>query len=103
MEWEPSDQEDSRVLAFERWRNLENYGAFEERAGVYIFANIDWQVKYIGKAGAGRMVDEIQSAINRGKDYGATRVKALYTNSNEKALSLEEHLKEKYDPPNNLT
>ena len=103
MEWESSDQHDSRVVAFTRWRDLQNYGTFEERAGVYIFANVDWQVKYIGKAGAGRMVVEIESAINRDKDYGATRVKALYTNSSEKALSLEGDLIDKYDPPNNRT
>lgn len=103
MEWDPSDQNDYRVVEFSRWRNLENYGTFEERSGVYIFANVDWQVKYIGKAGAGRMVDEIQSAIDRGKDYGATRVKALYTNSADRALSLEHALIEKYDPPNNRT
>ena len=102
MEWEQSDQEDSRVVAFERWRDLENYGTFEERAGVYIFANINWQVKYIGKAGAGRMVIEIRSALGRGKNYGATRVKALYTNSDARASSLEADLIEKYNPPNNL-
>jgi len=80
-----------------------NYGTFKERSGVYIFANRDLQVKYVGKAGPGRMVVEIQSAINRGKDYGATLVKALYTNSDEKATNLESALKEKYKPPNNLT
>ena len=57
----------------------------------------------IGKAGAGRMVDEIQSAKDRGKDYGATRVKALYTNSADRAQSLEQALIEKYNPPNNRT
>ena len=103
MEWEISDNNDSRIVAFERWRDLGNFGTFEHRAGVYIFANINWQVKYVGKAGAGRMVAEIQSAINRRKDYGATRVKALYTNSDERAKSLEAYLREKYDPPNNLT
>ena len=103
MEWDPSDHNDSRVVAFTRWRDLGNFGTFEHRAGVYIFANVDWQVKYIGKAGAGRMVAEIQSAINRGKDYGATRVKALYTNSTERAESLEADLIDKYNPPNNLT
>lgn len=49
------------------------------------------------------MIVEIENAINRGKDYGATRVKALYTNSEKDALSLEGDLIEKYDPPNNLT
>lgn len=103
LEWDTSDHQDYRVVAFTRWRDLENFGTFEHRAGVYVFANIDWQVKYIGKAGAGRMVVEIQSAINRDKAYGATRVKALYTNSDERAQTLESYLIGKYDPPNNLT
>ena len=101
MIWDSSDHNDYRVVAYTRWRNLENYGTFEERAGAYIFANVDLQVKYIGKAGARRMVKEIDSAIRREKDFGATKVKALYTNSDERALSLENALKEKYDPPNN--
>jgi len=103
MIWDYSDHSDYRVVDYSRWRNLENYGTFEPRAGVYLFANVDLHIKYVGKAGAGRMVDEIESAINRGKAYGATLVKALYTNSEEKALSLETALKEKYNPPNNLT
>lgn len=66
MEWDTSDQHDSRVVAFTRWRDLGNYGTFEHRAGVYIFANIDWQVKYIGKAGAERMVyDRVPSDEGR--------------------------------------
>lgn len=103
MEWDSSDQYDSRVVSFERWRDLGNFEGFEPRAGVYIFANVNWQVRYIGKAGARRMVSEIHNAIDRGKDYGATRVKALYTNSSENALSLERDLIIKYNPPNNLT
>ena len=103
MKWNPSDQQDSRIVTFTRWRNLNKYETLEERAGVYIFANIDWQVKYIGKAGAGKMVVESKNAIIRDKAYGATRVKALYTNSNEKALSLEEYLIKKYNPLNNPT
>ena len=83
---------------------LENYGNLENRAGVYIFADADLQVKYIGLAGAGRIVDEIYDAMyNRNKDRGASRVKALYTNSSDNARSLERDLIDKYDPPNNFT
>ena len=38
-----------------------------------------------------------------GKDLGATRVKALYTNSNRNALSLERELISVYDPPSNFS
>ena len=103
MQWDSSDHSDWRIVEYTGWRYLSNYGSFEHRAGVYIFANVNLQVKYIGMAGAGRIVDEIASALRRGKDYGATRVQVLYTNSSERARSLESDLIEKYNPPNNLT
>ena len=103
MEWDYKDHNDWRVVEYTGWRLLSNYGSFQERAGVYIFANSALQVKYIGKAGPGRMVVEIQNAISRGKDYGATQVKALYTNSDVNANTLEQALIEKYKPPNNYT
>ena len=102
MRWNSSDHSDGRVVEHTGWRYISNYGTFEHRAGVYIFANVNLQVRYIGMAGAGRIVVEIESAIRRGKDYGATRVKVLYTNSTERAASLERDLIDKYDPPNNL-
>ncbi|GAI36477.1 unnamed protein product [marine sediment metagenome] len=103
MIWESSDHSNWRVVENTGWRNIDNYGSFQARAGVYIFANVDLQVKYIGKAGAGRIVDEIASAIRRAKDWGATKVKVLYTNSSDNAASLERLLIDKYNPPNNLT
>ena len=103
MIWDISDHNDYRIVDYLNWRYLENYGTFEHRSGVYLFADANFHIKYVGKAGPGRMVAEIESAINRGKGYGASRVKALYTNSDEKALSLEGYLISKYAPPNNLT
>ena len=102
MEQNNNDAGDWRVVASAYWRNLDNYAGLEARAGIYIFANSALQVKYIGKEGAGRLVIEISSAISRGKDYGATQVKALYTNSDSNAQSLERDLINKYNPPNNL-
>jgi len=102
MIWDIRDQQDRRVVDYSGWLNLENYENLENKSGVYIFADANHDVKYIGKAGAGRMVDEISNAISRGKNTGATLVKALYTNSSENAQSLETDLINKYDPPNNF-
>lgn len=101
MRWDNRDGRDWRVVASSGWTMLSNYENLEHRAGVYIFADSAIQVKYIGKAGAGRMVLEIGSAIRRGKDYRASQVRALYTNSDANAQSLESILIDKYDPPNN--
>ena len=103
MIWDIGDHQDRRVVDYSNWLYLENYGNLKNNAGVYIFADANHHVKYIGKAGAGRMVDEISYAIRREKDKGATLVKALYTNSSENAQSLEKDLIEKYNPPNNFT
>jgi len=103
MQWDISDHQDWRVADNTRWLNIINYQNLKARAGVYIFADVNHQVKYIGKAGAGRIVDETCNAIYRGKNRGATQVKVLYTNSNSNALSLETKLIDKYNPPNNLT
>lgn len=102
MQWESVDAKDSRVVSSTGWRKKQNYGSFESRAGVYILANANHQVKYVGKAGPGRVVDAISDAKKRNKDFGATLIKVLYTNSNQKALSLSKKLIKKYDPPNNL-
>lgn len=102
MIWDSQDNRDYRVVEHANWRQLTNYKDLEARSGVYIFADVNKQVKYVGKAGPWRMVDEISSAIQRGKHYGATHVKALYTNSDTNARTLESYLKRKYNPPNNL-
>ncbi|PHR44279.1 MAG: hypothetical protein COA32_14795 [Fluviicola sp.] len=118
MIWEKADEEDNRVKKSSEWISLESYkDELEERSGVYIFANDDLDVKYVGKAGAGRMVVEnkdkqqeeevakfffeVYDAIRRKKNTGATQVKALYTNSSDMALQYEGILIKKYDPPNN--
>jgi excinuclease UvrABC nuclease subunit len=103
MQWDISDHRDWRVVDYTRWLSIQNYQNLQKRAGVYIFADVNHQVKYVGKAGAGRMVSEIQDALERGKDRGATLVKSLYTNSTVNAQSLETALIDKYHPPNNLT
>ncbi len=102
MIWSNSDANDPRVVESTGWRYLANYSGLEERSGVYIFTNVDHQVKYIGKAGPGRMVKEIENALSRNKGFGATLVKVLYTNFDEKAKSLERDLINAYYPPNNL-
>jgi excinuclease UvrABC nuclease subunit len=104
MQWDPNEVVDSRVVSYsEWWINLKDFGELEPRAGVYLFANSNYDIKYVGTAGAGRMVEETRDAINKKKSKGATKVRALYTNSNEKAQSLQEYLIEKYNPVNNRT
>ena len=50
MQWDISDHQDWRVVDNTRWLNISNYQNLEARAGVYIFADVNHQVKYIGKA-----------------------------------------------------
>jgi excinuclease UvrABC nuclease subunit len=102
MQWDPNEVVNSRVVAVsEWWINLKDFGELEARAGVYLFANSKYDIKYVGTAGAGKMVEEVRDAINKKKSKGATKIRALYTNSKEKAQSLQEYLIEKYNPVNN--
>jgi excinuclease UvrABC nuclease subunit len=108
MKWNPKDEDDKRIVKQSPWINIDKYKEIEKRAGVYIFASADYDIKYIGKAGPRRLVLEyftileIYSALSRGKDKGATIVKALYTNSNDTASDLELDLVIKYNPENNI-
>jgi len=61
MQWDPNDVVDSRVVAFsEWWTNLKDYEKLEARSGVYLFANSNYDIKYIGTAGAHGIVEEEQ-------------------------------------------
>jgi excinuclease UvrABC nuclease subunit len=102
MQWDPNDVVDSRVVAFsEWWIDLKDCEKLEAISGVYLFANSKYDIKYIGTAGAHGMVKEIRRAVEGKKSKGATKVRALYTNSTEKAHSLEKYLIKKYNPVNN--
>jgi excinuclease UvrABC nuclease subunit len=104
MEWESEDNNDQRIIAYTAWLSIEVYQTIEtleKRTGVYIFADINKRVKYIGKASIDRMINEIYNALCRDKGKGATLVKALYTNSDIDTQSLETDLINKYNPLNN--
>ena len=102
MQWDPNEVVDTRVVtASQWWIDLKDTEKLEPRAGVYLFANAKVDIKYVGTAGAGKMIIEIKKAIKNKKSKGATKVRALYTNSKEKAQSLEKYLIQKYNPVNN--
>ena len=112
MTWDIADENNPKLRKVSEWINLTDYRTLEARTGVYIFADDDFDVKYIGKAGGRRMVVEsdndtiknlfeVYSAIYRKKGTGATKVKALYTYRDTQALTLEGELIKKYSPPNN--
>jgi hypothetical protein len=104
MQWDPNDVVDPRVVAVsEWWINLKDYTELEARSGVYLFANAKYDIKYIGTAGAHGMIEKIKGAIDKKKSKGATKVRALYTNSTGKATSLKKYLIRKYNPVNNRT
>jgi len=102
MQWDPNDVVDDRVIEVsEWWIDLKDYQKLESRSGVYLFSNTNYDIKYIGTAGAHKMTEEVKKAIDKKKSKGATKVRALYTNSKAKAASLKKHLIKKYNPINN--
>lgn len=101
--WDSKSGQDSKVVARGGWGDLPDcLDNFPARAGVYVFADVELQVKYVGKAGAGRLQKEAKNAYNvRDKGSGATKATWLATNSDDNAKSLESDLIDEYDPPNN--
>ena len=91
----------SEVVRYTNWKSKNS--TLDKQAGVFIIADRNMNVKYIGKAGAGRLNVEAKSAMKyRNKGRGASIIKTLITNSNAKALSLEKYLIKKYQPANNI-
>jgi len=58
MKWNGNQEEDKRIVDKTDWFLIDNYKELKENAGVYVFVNDDLDVKYIGRAGQGRMVLE---------------------------------------------
>jgi hypothetical protein len=102
MKWEISDHNNWGVVKYTSWRHIENYKSLEDRSGVYLFANSDHHVKYVGSVITRRMISEIESAFHKEKNAGASLVKALYTNSDANTFALEKDLITKYNPQNNI-
>ena len=90
-----------QVLRYTKWSP--KYSGLPNLAGVYILADKNGVVIYVGKAGAGRLNLESRSAMKvRGKGRGASLIRSLITCSNQKAKSLERYLIGKYKPRNNI-
>ena len=86
----------SEVVTWTQWKNKNC--KLPNVAGVYIFADSNKNVRYVGKAGAGRLNLEARNAMKvRDKAKGASIVKVLITNSDSKAKALERYLIKKYD------
>ena len=100
MKWVGYDSR-SEIVRYTNWKSKDSL--LPDQAGVYILADRNHNVKYVGKAGAGRLNVEAKSAMkNRNKGRGASLIKALITNSDSKAKSLEIYLIRKYKPSNNI-
>ena len=106
MKWQSKDEKNPRVRCQSGWKDKDSYSLFDNGSGIYILANDALQVKYVGKAGPGRIPDEIGNAIRiRNKGKGATKVQVLYTTDGApvRLARLERQLICKYQPPNNET
>ncbi len=102
MKWNSSVQYDPKVVDYTGWRYVNKHSQFPERSGVYVFTNEFLEVRYVEAAGSGQINEKISSARKSGKDYDVTRIKVLYTDSDESAYRLGQDLIERYEPPNNL-
>ena len=102
MQWVSKHISDQRIVTTSPFVNFNKCDTLKESAGVYLFIDKDQHVKYIGKAGEGEMITAINKATENNKALGTIRVKALYTNSDDNALSLKKDLVHTYRPANNF-
>lgn len=108
--WSNEIHQDPRVTSGGPWLPLpDGFDGIPDLAGVYVFGCIcsnplGMQVRYVGKAGAGRLnVEARDAASGRAKDKGATHVTWLVTNDDALAIQLEGDLIDRFLPPNNYT
>ena len=106
--WSHEVCKDSRVASAGPWLPLPiGFDCLPDVAGVYLFGCIctnptGIQVRYVGKAGAGRLNAEARAAArSRAKDSGASHIIWLVTNDDDSACSLERDLIDRFLPPNN--
>lgn len=104
MRWNPQHEHDRRVINIGGWHEITKVEAhFPDCAGVYVFADADLHVKYVGKAGARRLrVQARDACMSHHKCEGATLAGWLVTESGDAALELETLLIAIYRPPNNV-
>ena len=104
MKFDYSDKNDKRVVETSPYA-LDYPAQVDEapdKAGVYMFIDIDDEVIYVGKASGGRLRDEINGKRNTSADSGAKKYRWFRTNSDEVAKDLEADWIKKYQPKNNV-
>jgi len=103
VRWNSEHGHDRRIIDIGGWHELAEVGTrFPECAGVYVFADADLDVKYVGKADAKRLRAEALDAVAlHDKREGAVLAGWLATKSGDGALAFATLLIAFYDPPNN--
>ena len=103
MQWVSQHISDDRIITTSAATAFRKCNTLKNGSGVYLLMDKDQHVKFVGKADNDKMLEEIDNAIaDSEKSLGATKVKALYTESGETALSLKKHFVRTYNPPNNF-
>jgi len=96
---------DDREIGISRhthWSQLEDYRELARGMGIFILADDEHEVKFIGQAGSGNLAEDIDAALASGKGRSATGIKALYTPNSQSTRHIYKILLNKYQPPENL-
>jgi len=107
--WNPKfwsiDTKRAGVKRVGKWINISKIKTeWKNVNGVYVFANKNRIVKYVGFAGSSNLKRETLSAMKqRKKAKGATKALFVQCTSRKYAKELENKLKHMYEPVNNKT
>ena len=102
MHWDIMDTKEIGISEHTHWSRLRDYDELAQGTGVFIFADDEHKVKYIGKAGPRKFVEDIAQALAKGKGEEATMLMALYMKNGQSAKHVYRLLINKSLPPNNM-
>ncbi|MEI7595635.1 MAG: hypothetical protein WCK02_07805 [Bacteroidota bacterium] len=100
MKWN-LDITEKRICGATNWKSFNELTELEDKSGVYIFANNQLHLKYIGVFKTKSSLLEINDALKKGLGFNASLVKVLYTNTKNEAIALHNNIIELYQPVNN--
>jgi hypothetical protein len=97
MKWDEKDASDERVVKTGRWCSVNSVNKiFPNAHGVYIFADQNLNVKFIGCSKENGLKQTAQESLYRDENYGATKAFWLVTADSEEAQYLRRQLVKKY-------
>ena len=102
VKWDPRETRAKWVKEASKWMDFRVFGSLRPGTGVFVFAEDDETVEYVGiSPSEEHPVKSISLALAHGKGGTASSVLFLYTESDRSSSDFFKFLVDKYNPPYN--